>query len=492
MATELTKENLLGFEPKHLTYVRDQRGEPHDLIVVKEVAHFKGTDKKVPRLRYFKDYERKFWITKKGFRTHQQKRDAETLDRVDAYKSTDIQLVANIAKALGYRNGFRGSKKMICRSPHVYGADISATCELKSVYKKRFPGLSSFNIVAGTDIENNMVDGTEDIILQSVTCKEKGVICFLRSWFGDCTNLQERFTDCMMEHIGQYVTPRGLKVKVVVCETPAEIVQCCASYMHEWKPDFVCAWNYDHELKHFIRALQSENVDPAQVFSDPSVPENYRFFEYVPGKATKETQSGKTQSKDPQDRWGWVTHPASFQLIDSMTVYRNLRLADGKDPEYSLDFMLMKELGIGKLRFKEAERYHGLRWHEMMQQHWKLEYAVYNLFDSLSLELLDEKTNDLAVRISTTCDNSDYSNLNSNPKRVCDAYHFWQLNRKDSPKVIASSSDQQVQDIDKYTIDPFNWTITLASHFLAPEGTKFVKDADSLKTLVRTHVADQR
>lgn len=484
-----TKENLLGFEPKHLTYVKDQNGEKHDLIVVKEKGHFKGTDELLPRLRFFRDYKRPFYITKKGFQTYKQKRDAEPLDRVDKYMSTQIDLRDNIAKALGYRNGYKGTLKMLCQSPNVYGTDVSPTAILKDSYKKRFPGLTSFNVVAGTDIENNMLDGSEDIILQSITCKDKGVIFFLRSWFGDCTDLQERFTDCMMRHIGQYVTARNLKVEVRVCETPAQIVIEAADYMHKWKPDFVCAWNFSHEIKHFVRALENENIDPAEVFSDPSVPPNYRYFDFEEGQETKVSQSGKSSSRDPQDRWSWATHPATFQFIDSMTVYRNLRLAEGKDPEYSLDYMLMKELGIGKLRFKEAERYHGLRWHEMMQEHWKLEYAVYNLFDSLSLELLDEKTNDLALRISTSCDNSDYSILNSNPKRLCDAYHFWQLNRP-NPKVIASTSNQQIQDIDKYSVDPFSWVVTLASHFVAPEGTGFIKDAITLQTLIRIHVAD--
>lgn len=489
MTHPFKKENLIGFEPKHLTYVRDQNGERHDLIVVKEVAHFKGTEERLPRLRFFRDYQRPFWITKKGFQTYKQKKDAETLDRVNEYKSSDIELSSAIAKALGYTK-FRGGKQVVCRSPYVYGADVSATALLKSEYKKRFPGLSSYNIVAGTDIENNMVDGSEDIILQSLTCKKKGVIFFLRRWFGDCTNLQARFDECADHYLGEYIRPRGLKVDVVVCETPAEIVERAAEYMHAWKPDFVTAWNYKHEINHFVRALSSENKDPAYVFSDPSVPDNFKYFHFHEGEPTKMSQYGRQTSRDHQDQWSWVTHPATFQFIDSMTVYRNLRLADGKDAEYNLDFMLNKELGIGKLRFKEAEKYHGLRWHEMMQTKWKLEYAVYNLFDSLSLELLDEKTNDLAVRISTTCDNSDYKNLNSNPKRVCDAYHFWQLGRKDTPKVVATTCDQQIQPIDKFIVDPFNWTVTLASHFLVPDGTGFIKDAITLETLIRTHVAD--
>ena len=490
MTKPITKECVIGIEPKHITYVKDKYGAKHDLLVVKEKFHLNDRDEKPTRIRMYHDYQRPFYITKPGYRKHQQKRDAELLEHLNRYQSTDVMLPENISKALGMRNAF-GSLRMICRSPYVYGADVTASCDLKHRYQERFPDLVTFNAVAATDIENNMLDGSEDIILQSLTLKEQGVVFFLRSWIGDTTNLQERFEQCADMHIGEHLRARNMRPKVIVCDTPAEIVMEAAKLMHKWSPDFVTAWNYDHEIKHFERTLNDAGIDPAEVFSDPKVPENFRVFNYVPGQAVKESQSGKRTSKDPADRWGWVTHPASFQFMDSMTVYRALRLAGGKEPSYTLEAILQKELKIGKLRFKEAEKYSGLRWHEMMQQHWKLEYAVYNLFDSLSLELLDDYTKDLAMRVTTTSGPSDYKNLNSNPKRLCDAFHFWYLAKPEGKKVIAASSDQQFQEIDKYVVSPDGFIITLPSHFMAPEGLRCIKGAPDLTTLVYTHVADQ-
>ncbi|MFO5742498.1 hypothetical protein ACLBPW_30875, partial [Klebsiella pneumoniae] len=62
------------------------------------------------------------------------------------------------------------------------------------------------------------------------------------------------------------------------------------------------------------------------------------------------TASGVTKSKGPEDQWHWITAPASFQCIDSMSTYRVTRLAKGRDPNYRLESMRRKELNIEKTR----------------------------------------------------------------------------------------------------------------------------------------------
>ncbi len=62
-----------------------------------------------------------------------------------------------------------------------------------------------------------------------------------------------------------------------------------------------------------------------------------RFAILIIGVARHRKSSGKTMSINIEDRWNWVTHPASFQFIDSLPVYRILRIANGKDSSYALD-----------------------------------------------------------------------------------------------------------------------------------------------------------
>jgi hypothetical protein len=144
---------------------------------------------------------------------------------------------------------------------------------------------------------------------------------------------------------------------------------------------------------------------------------------------------------------------------------------------------------FGKLKFDAVSHLAGLRWHEVMQQKYKVEYAIYNLFDSLALELLDEKTNDLASNISLFAKHSDYKNFNSNPKRLCDDMHFWHL-RQTEPEVIGSSSDDPSDELDKFVVSHADWVVTLPSFMAAPNGSKCIKEFPHYSTLIFTHVAD--
>lgn len=113
-------------------------------------------------------------------------------------------------------------------------------------------------------------------------------------------------------------------------------------------------------------------------------------------------------------------------------------------------------LDFDKLKLKETDHLTGLRWHEVMQKDYRLEYAVYNIVDSVRLEQLDEKTKDLASSISMYSKNSDYKNFNSNPKRLTDDMHFWYLNRPE-PAVIGTGSDQMAHELDVHVIGHDDW-----------------------------------
>lgn len=451
-----SKEDVLGFEPKHITYVRDRYGRNHDLLVVKEMVHLKD-GRRLPNLRMFKDYQRPFYITHKGRRNHKDKKDYEYVKNCQKYTSTQIEMNRRIAELLGdYSHGPNPPLRKLARSPYLYGVDVSSACLLKAEYRKRWPGLISKNRVAAGDIETNVHSKDGEIICMSVTSKEKAALFYLRSWVKDIQDPIGETHRKAKELIGSYLDERNIELEVKVVDRPVDIVLEVAQRLHTWQPDFFTFWNMDFDISEILKTLERAGVDPAEVFSDPRVPEEFRYFHYKRGPTQKTTASGKTMSINIEDRWNWVTHPASFQIIDSMPVYRNLRLAAGKDSSYALDYILQKELGLTKLRLEETAHLTGIRWHEVMQERYKIEYGVYNLFDSLSLELLDEKTHDLSSQITTMSKNSEYADFNSNPKRLIDDMHFWYLNRPE-PCVIGSSSDQMADELDPLVIDTEDW-----------------------------------
>lgn len=152
-------------------------------------------------------------------------------------------------------------------------------------------------------------------------------------------------------------------------------------------------------------------------------------------------------------------------------------------------FKVSLKLNFGKLKFPETDHLNGIEWHIEMQKNHKVRYGLYNIIDSIRLEQLDEKTNDLASSITLFSKSSDFKNFNSNPKRLCDDMHFWYLNREE-PCVIGTSSDQMVHPLDEYVVGHDGWIVTLPSYMAGPNGIKCVRDFPDYKSLIWTHVAD--
>lgn len=549
---EFTKDEVVGIEAKHITYVTNQNGKSNDLHVVKEIVHLKDKTL-VPRLRFVEDYQRPYYITEKGQQNHKEKKDYEYLNKLRKYTSTQINLaksIANVTKHFG-----RPYLKELGRSPYLYGSDVSSSSLLKSDYKKSFPDVSSPNTVAGGDIETNVYSSEREgeIICMSVTHKTNVFLAYLKDWVSDIDDPIQATLDELesIPELAKMKRVRNLDIQVVVVDSPVDIIKQCIGKLHEWKPDFFSFWNMNFDMSTILATLEHYGVDPKYIFSDPSVPNNYKYFHYKEDKPLNISAGGVSKSKSPAEQWHWITTPASFQCIDAMSTYRLVRLAGGKDSSYALDYILEKELSIdvdaeintekdfsklmsnlerklkdapesypeffisdpkedivslvevpiieliddelveigvetveeiepvwhtsdsltfentvglrgrikvdfGKLKFAETDHLTGIEWHKEMQLNHKIRYGLYNIIDSIRLEQLDEKTDDLARSVGLYSGFSDYKNFNSNPKKLCDSLHYWYLDQPE-PKVIASSSDQMVSELDQFVVGHQGW-----------------------------------
>lgn len=592
MSTVEQKKTVVGKEAKFITYVTDQNKRPHDLHVIKERVHYSdGTSE--AKLRLEEDYIRYFYLTNKGQANHNEKKDYEYLRNLKKFSTTQINMPFAIQKALRDYKTPDGTKlewsnrpnlRQMARMPYLYGSDVNSTCCIKNEYREAYPDLTpSRNTVGGGDIETNVYQEGKDgeIICMSVTHKENVYLAYLDRWVDDIDDpVKETLEE--LERLPELVTlkkARNLNIEVEVCNTPAQIVINCIKRLHQWKPDFFAFWNMDFDMSRILKCLEDHGIDPASVFSDPSIPGNYKYFHYKQDQAMSTTASGVTKSKGPEDQWHWVTAPATFQCIDALSTYRVTRLAKGKESSYALDYILKKELSVdddkevkseevfkdfmksckkkiderigshpywmvsnpvndeitrtmipgeeegtevehierdpvweevnelvygvnvfdgykvrlvlnfGKLKFPETDHLTGIEWHIEMQKNHKIRYGLYNIIDSIRLEQLDERTNDLARSITLYSKNSDFKNFNSNPKRLCDDMHFWYLKRPD-PCVIGSSSDQMIHDLDQYVVGHDGWIVTLPSYMAGPNGIKCVKEFPDYRSLIWTHVAD--
>lgn len=486
MTLPVSEENIKGVECKHVVYTLPNDDGDGDALIVKEVIHTKD-GQLIPNLRIIENYKRDFFYAREGQRNYKEKKTQEKINNLQRYTCTQRNLLRQIARAKGVGT-LRGGLRQIAKDPYLYGCDITTPTLLKKEYQDRSPDCLSPNGVAVFDIETDVVHGTEKPILMALTFKDRVYMCATKFFVGDDVRYLDKLNKAVKKYLEKYTEERKITYTLEIVDTPGEGVKRCFQKAHEWKPEFVTVWNIDFDIPRCVKVLEEEGIDPAQVFSDPSVPERFKFFRYKQGNATKKTASGRIDSIHPAERWHVAECPATFFLIDSMCVYKRIRMAKQNLPSYSLDNVMKEELsGLGKLKFEEADEYSGLAWHVFMQTYYKIEYSVYNIFDCIGVELLDEKTKDLQLVISTQSRSSEYTIYNSQPRRLVDDFYFFCRERG---FILGSCSNEMVHELDAYVVGMNNWIITLPSHQTVDNGVRAIKELPDVRTYIRRHVAD--
>ncbi len=483
--TSTDKSAISGYECRFAVYCPPPEGETDDYHLVKENVHLRdGTT--YPNVRLRKNFKRPFWITKVGRRNHKDKKEWEHIDNLIRYETTQSQLLRNIPKALG-DPGFRGSERQLYRNPYIYGADITSTAVIKQTYRDKFPDLVTAYSYAAFDTETDVLHGTNEIIMGTLSFKNRVVTAIRRSFVEGYSDVIAELQKKLVKYIGEYVEKRKIEWEVVIVDTEAEIVTTCFARAHEWKPDIIGIWNIDFDIPKSMEALQRAGIEPKEVFSDPIVPSAYRHFTYKKGNSQKITASGKITPIKPVLQWHSVHCPSSFMIICAQRAYRQIRNGEQEEFSYSLDAILDKELGIRKLSFKEADGFSGIDKHMFMQEHHPLEYIIYNVFDCVSMEELDEKTTDLCLAMPMFSGCSDFYRFPSQPRRSVDALHTFVMERN---HIIGTTSDQMTTEFDKETVALEDWIVTLPAHLVMDNGLCAIDGNSIMRTNIRPHTAD--
>lgn len=465
-----------------------------DVHLIKEQQHITRADGStaiVPNVRFVKNYKRPFWTTTKQYQNHVQKKEWEEVDKLNQTFTTQSELRNSVAKALG-KGWSKDYLRQLSSSPFLYGSDISSTSYIKMQYMQQYPDALSGYTIATLDVETDVVHGTKDIIMLTVTFIAGDHIKLLtvvkRGFVAGLTDVAGRVETAMRHYLGDYVERLDIRSELVLCDTEIEIVQQSFAKIHEWKPDFLSIWNMDYDTPKIIEACEKAGVAPKDVFCDPSVPTELRMFKYIQGKKQRETASGKKVPINPADQWHSVLCPASFIVIDAMCVYRQIRLAEQAEPSYSLDAILGKMLGIRKLKFDVADKYIGLRWHQFMQTEYPIEYIIYNRFDCISMIELELKTKDLAFTLPSFAGCTDFSRFNSQPKKIADSMHFFLLAENHVAGTVGMTDDD-AEDVDEI-LSRDDWIITLPAHLMTDGGMRCIEEDPNMVTNVYAMVAD--
>lgn len=494
----INESQIVGRECRFAVYCPPFNGGDTDLHAIKEIIHLKD-GRKIPNLRMVKNFQRQFWITKPGMQNHQQKKEWEKVENLIEYKTTQSQLHRNIARALN-NPGFNGNPRHLARTPYLYGSDILSTALIKRAYQDKYKDLVTGYTKAMFDIETDVLYGHGQIQMATLSFKERVVTVIQKDFVRGYTDVEARLRALANKYLGSMhgirdkkevvidiLAERNINWEIVIVDNEAAVITETFKRAHQWQPDFVAIWNIDFDLPKSLEALYRAKINPADVFSDPSIPPAYRHFTYKQGQKQKKTASGKTMPIKPAAQWHTAFCPSSFYFIDAMCAYKHIRIGRAEEPSYSLDSILDKHLGMRKLKFKEAEHLTGLEWHQFMQEKHPLEYVIYNAFDCISMELLDEKTKDLEITLPFFGGCSDFENFKSQPRRTVDNLHFFCLERG---HVIGSTSDQMTDEHDLKTIGIEGWISTLPAHTVIDNGLKCVEEDPTLSTNIRVHVAD--
>ena len=387
-----------------------------------------------PKLSILRNVSRPFWITKIEHRNHEYKKEFEDLDKCDRYQATDDELQRSIADALGLGFGYH-SVRSLCRSPYLYGADISTETLIKQRYLEKSAGIP-YNITVGAlDIESDVV--TEEINAITYIHGDQIYTAASKKYMRKETE-DGRFVDAGMEDlqasidtlVADDIKNHGFHANLYIADDEVTLIKWIFDRIHECKSDFISIWNMCFDIPRIIDRLKKHKVDPADVMCHPDVPADARICKW---------REDTSKVDHFTDRWDWFSLSGYSQFIDSMLLYSRLRKARGRESSYSLDAIAAKELGDSKIHFGKITD------HQYMQKHRFCDYVAYNIKDVILLILLDRKCSDVAnmVGLSGTTLLCDYSRQT----RLVQNYAYAKAKR--DGKVPASVSDNMYTEYDE-------------------------------------------
>lgn len=476
-------------ECKFVTYLGKLTTTDDDIHVVKEyVTEDDGSNRRV-NLRVIKNFQRSFWITKPHLRNHKQKKESESMDRLNKFTSNQRNLHKAIATRLDdFKISRPKSLRDVSISPYVYGTDVDSRAIIKKMYLDKYPTAVTPYSVATLDIEIDI--DTRELLLITVAFQNEIYVCIHKDFIKGRSNAIQELKYLYDKYIPKTELNKNMVPTFEVLDNELDIVKAAMNKLHTWKSDFVAIWNINFDIPYIVSICKKYGVDPKDIFSDPDIPEEYRYFEYKQGSNRRVTASGVPKLIPPEEQWHIVTTPSSFYWIDAMCCYWFVRVGGKKVPGgYSLDNILTKVLGseFKKLKFEDTERGNvvGVDWHKYMTSNKPLEYIIYNVWDTISMLELDNKTKDLSVSINALCGISSFDIFNSGPKKIIDAIHFFYLDNERvlSTKAAPSFTDDEDEGSDLLGLS--GWIMILDAEAMKDNKGYFIKEDPKATTNIR-------
>lgn len=413
----MTTKKIVARTHFHSSYV-DDIGNGDDALVVSEMIEYEDGET-VPNLKIYKNLKVSFWVTQEAHRGHTDKKEFEATKHLDEftvpYKDKDKE-IHKILK--GYVPNYLTptQRRELYQSPYLYGGNIGVEALVAMAYKKELQkqGKVSHTPTTGFfDIEQSLLPSSYGKLpLMVFTTENKVFLAMKRSFMQEERN--GKMVDVTVKDIEDaahaYIDPlvasifaenddlESAKGKLpfeynfFVGDTEVDMINWIFGKMHETKVTFIGIWNLGYDIPEIIKVLKSSGIPLENVFADPSLRNK--------GFAKAHFKEDKRQVAHFTQKWHWLSNTAHFQFVDSMALYSYIRQVDGKEASYALDDIL-KKFGLGgKLKIDKTAELEGLQtedWHRAMLGRFFVSYALYAMWDGMSLQILEWLNNDLTA-----------------------------------------------------------------------------------------------
>ena len=453
------------------------------------------------------DFKRPIWVTKPSKRNFNEKCEFSPREDLIEQKCTQSDVNRTVAGLLGVPH-LVSRPKELRGSPYVFGYDQTSTSiiKLQNLMKNQF--VQSGYTVAASDTETDI--DTREILMISIAWKEEIYTCILQKYLEGkgIHNFDQQIDAAIAKYLPDY-HPR-LKRTFKVFDDEIQMLKHLFAVANEWGPDFLTYWNMNFDISRINERAKVHGVNIRDIYADPKLPSKYRYAKYQEGLSSK-PKGGSHKPIPPSLQWHHLFSTSSFMVIDSMCVYRQLRMAKQEEPSYSLDAILTKELGKRKLSFEEADDYAGEKWHRFMQHNYPIEYIVYHMYDCLGMLELDTKLRDLSHSVPSFAGMTDFQKFNSNPKKIVDALFLFGLERDQVVGTVKPSERKTEEELEAELIDDEllddettesdnpddykgldlkGWIQLLPQNFLIHDGLRCLEDFPEVVTNVRGIVVD--
>lgn len=404
----------------HGNYCRDIGHDQDGLVVSELIEYDDGTIE--PNLRPYKAPKVNFWVTQQQYRNHTDKKEFEKLSKLDAFQAPYRDIEKAIFEVLnGYYPRFLTPKQRteIRQNPFVYGANITLEARIAMKYKDDLDKLGKTPHTPTTgffDIEQSLLPSSYGKLpLMVFVAENKVFLAMMKSFMYEDHNGKmepvtvEDIRSGAHEHIDTLINSifaeKGKDLAEVahmlpftyeffVGETEVDMIRWIFDKMHECKTSFIGIWNLGFDIGEILKILERENIPLEDIFVHPK----FRGTGY----AHAYYKEDKRKVQHYSQKWHWLSATAYFQFIDSMALYSYIRQVDGKEASYKLDDIL-KKFGLGgKLKIDKTKDLEGLQeadWHRAMLSRHFVSYALYAMWDGISLQILEWLNRDLTAMV---------------------------------------------------------------------------------------------